>query len=90
MQGIPRRPFVHVNPPTPKAARFSTTFLNRLLVLLGDVGQLQGCTATGQHRSSVILPVGRGRGEDEGMERILGGRLCFSFSALSESLSTRV
>lgn len=41
MQGIPRRPFVHVNLPTPRVTRYSTTFLVRLLGLLGDVGELQ-------------------------------------------------
>jgi hypothetical protein len=45
MQGIPRRPFVHVDLPTPKA--FSLTRETRPhvanLVLLGNLGDLQVC-----------------------------------------------
>jgi hypothetical protein len=41
MHGIPRRPFVHVNPPATRVTRFSNHLHLSRLLLAGDVGELQ-------------------------------------------------
>ena len=74
-------------------SRFFSPYIMTALVLLRNVGDLQVCKASvsfSLSRSSAGTVASLLRYGREGGVFVLGGRLCLSFSAFSESLSTRV
>lgn len=85
MQGIPRRPVRarKTLPPPPPIFYHCRS----ILVLLRHLRDLQGCR---RGSLSVLGVAGIQLCARSGRAGVLGGRLCLSFSAFSESLSTRV